>query len=68
MHQDFGRRVEDVLFERDGFQVRLDATGLRLLGVSQWLNVAFERLEEHLGCSATVISSLSRCSLIRLPV
>lgn len=41
--------MEDVVFERDSLQVRLDATDLQLLNARNSLRTGRERLEQHLG-------------------
>lgn len=50
--QECGRKVEFVLLERDGLQIRLDVITSELSGVSSSLTTAPEQLEKQCGRSA----------------
>lgn len=52
MHQDFERRVEDLLFERDGLHAHPDWTALQLLAAPSSRTVLLEGFELPLKCSA----------------
>lgn len=53
MRQDFDCGAEDVFFDHDGLQGRLDATALQLLNTCNTFTMEHERLEKHSGRSAT---------------
>lgn len=53
MCQEGDCKMEDVLFERDSLQVRLDATASQPPDVCKTLTMVRERLEQHSGRAAT---------------
>lgn len=59
--------VEDVLFEPDGPQLRLDYTASQLSGVHNSLMVDNELLDQHRERSAAGPFCLSRCSRLSFP-
>lgn len=47
MSHDYNHDLDDVFFESDGGQVRLNATSSQLLGDLRTLTAALERFEQH---------------------
>lgn len=52
MRQEIDLKMENVLFERDGLEERLDSTASQLFGARHSLRAVHERLEQHSGHSS----------------